>query len=214
MSVPAAGWYPAPDKAGSLRLWDGERWLDQYRSAHSEGPAPSGAAVGPTSPPWWLGDAGADLPVRAGSTPPAAGFASFGQRLGAAVIDLVLFGVVAFLVGSFVSLVIIATSGELDDASWGLVEYVLSIVYYPVALGVEWAFNATGWSPGRAAVGIRIVAAGGGPPGAGRGLGRVLMSFVSALALLMGYLAMLWSPSKQTWHDGAAGTYVIRTRPG
>ena len=36
------------------------------------------------------------------------------------------------------------------------------------------------------------------------------MSIVSGLACGLGYLWMLWDPQRQTWHDKAAGTYVVR----
>ncbi len=38
-----AGWYPNPDNATQLRLWDGERWTDQVQASISEQPD---AAIG------------------------------------------------------------------------------------------------------------------------------------------------------------------------
>lgn len=35
-----AGWYPAPDQAGYVRWWDGERWLDLVMPA-GMAPAPA-----------------------------------------------------------------------------------------------------------------------------------------------------------------------------
>jgi uncharacterized RDD family membrane protein YckC len=35
------------------------------------------------------------------------------------------------------------------------------------------------------------------------------MSLVSAIALLIGYLWMLWDSEKQTWQDKVARTYVV-----
>jgi uncharacterized RDD family membrane protein YckC len=36
------------------------------------------------------------------------------------------------------------------------------------------------------------------------------MSYVSQLALLLGYLWMLWDPNKQTWHDKVAQSVVVK----
>jgi uncharacterized RDD family membrane protein YckC len=40
---------------------------------------------------------------------------------------------------------------------------------------------------------------------------RHLVSIVSGLACLVGYLWMLWDPEKQTWHDKVANTFVVPT---
>lgn len=56
MSVPAAGWYPDPDPAGTgERFWDGSAWTPQTRPFLQQGtPSPtpaSPAAVASTSAP-------------------------------------------------------------------------------------------------------------------------------------------------------------------
>jgi uncharacterized RDD family membrane protein YckC len=38
------------------------------------------------------------------------------------------------------------------------------------------------------------------------------MSYVSGIALLLGYLWTLWDPEKRTWHDMVADTRVYRVR--
>lgn len=68
-----------------------------------------------------------------------------------------------------------------------------------------------GGTPLRAALGVYIVDANNGSfIGTRRGLKRILMSYVSALALLIGYLWMFSNPRKQTWHDIVARTVVIK----
>jgi uncharacterized RDD family membrane protein YckC len=123
-------------------------------------------------------------------------FAGFWRRFGAVLIDGLLLAVLDRLI-----------AGPLTDTP-DTGPMALSAV---VSLGLTWWFYAEGWSPGRAVTGIRIVAADGGKPGAVRGLKRVLMSFVSAIALFLGYLAMLWHPERRTWHDRVADTWVVRS---
>lgn len=72
------------------------------------------------------------------------------------------------------------------------------------------AFEAYGWSPGRAALGIRILRQDGHRPGFVHGLARYGTKTLSALALGLGYLWALWDPHRQTWHDKLASTYVIQ----
>jgi uncharacterized RDD family membrane protein YckC len=56
---------------------------------------------------------------------------------------------------------------------------------------------------------LRVVNAEGGAPGYRKSVGRYLMSIFSGV-LLIGYLAMIWDRQKQTWHDHAAGTFVVK----
>ena len=50
----------------------------------------------------------------------------------------------------------------------------------------------------------------GEPIGYGRAIGRAVMSIVSALAILLGYIWMIWDKDKQTWHDKVASSVVVR----
>jgi len=70
--------------------------------------------------------------------------------------------------------------------------------------------NGTGATLGKYTVGLRCVDANGEVPGLGRGLLRWIVSIFSFYALLIGYFWVLWEPQKRTWHDMAAGTYVVR----
>ena len=65
-------------------------------------------------------------------------------------------------------------------------------------------------------IGLRIIREDGGSPGLGRGFVRWLipavMNFIpfGGLVSLISYLWPIWDPKKQTWHDKAAGTVVVR----
>jgi len=72
--------------------------------------------------------------------------------------------------------------------------------------------GSRGYTPGDAALRIRVVDVRDRPGeviGYGRAFGRWLMSIVSGLVLLLGYLWMLWDARKQTWHDKAVGSLPI-----
>jgi uncharacterized RDD family membrane protein YckC len=118
--------------------------------------------------------------------------AGFWRRFAAAFIDGILLGIVSFILKA-----ILGTTGS------GLT-LLIGIVYYTYFHG------STGQTPGDAALSIRIVDKdGGGSIGYGRAFVRWLVSIVSGVVLLLGYLWMLWDGEKQTWHDKAANAVVV-----
>lgn len=131
-------------------------------------------------------------------------YASFWRRLGSWLVDeacktllwLAIVTVFTILMGDTPQ-----TSDDLDPLAL-LPRAVLS-------LGYDWMFWTEGWTPGARLVGIRIVRADGAPPGPARAAGRVAGSMISGIPFFIGYLWMLRSPRRQTWHDALAGTYVV-----
>lgn len=73
-----------------------------------------------------------------------------------------------------------------------------------------WIGNGLGGTLGKRMTGLAVVDERGETPGVARGLVRYLVSIVSALLFYLGYFWMIWDAKKQTWHDKAAGTYVVR----
>jgi uncharacterized RDD family membrane protein YckC len=68
-----------------------------------------------------------------------------------------------------------------------------------------------GGSPLRRKLGVFILdEVDGSFIGQRRATKRIMMSWVSGLVFLLGYLAMLRSPQSQTWHDRVANTVVVK----
>ena len=130
---------------------------------------------------------------------PASGNASgpragFWRRFAGAFIDGVLLGIVGGILRAAVS----------PGASSGL-GLLISLAYYTAMIG-----SARGQTLGQMALGIRVIDFNtGGPIGHGRAFIRWLVSIVSAIALLLGFLWMLWDKEKQCWHDKAANDVVV-----
>lgn len=76
-------------------------------------------------------------------------------------------------------------------------------------VGLSWIFWSMGTSPGAMILHLRIVDGHGHPPGPIRGGVRALVEVVSISTLLAGFAWALFSRRRQTWHDLAAGTYVV-----
>jgi uncharacterized RDD family membrane protein YckC len=119
--------------------------------------------------------------------------AGFWRRFAAALIDGILLGIVSGILQAVVG----------PGGGYGLGTLV-TIGYFVYFHGT------TGQTPGDAALSIRVVGKDDGAPiGYGRAFVRWLVSLVSGVVILLGYLWMLWDSEKQTWHDKAANSVVV-----
>jgi uncharacterized RDD family membrane protein YckC len=108
----------------------------------------------------------------------------------------------------------------IDGLVVGICEYILRLLLGTAGIALSFVFSAgyfvyfhgrTGQTPGDAALGIRVVDIDNGEViGYGRAFGRWLVSLVSGVVLVLGYLWMIWDARKQTWHDKAASSLPIR----
>ena len=108
----------------------------------------------------------------------------------------------------------------IDALVVGLVEVILRLILHNAGIALSFVFSfgyytyfhgRTGQTPGDAALGIRVVDIDNGEGiGYGRAFGRALVSIVSGLVLVLGYLWMIWDKRKQTWHDKAVSSLPIR----
>jgi uncharacterized RDD family membrane protein YckC len=134
--------------------------------------------------------------VDVNAVPLPAARAGFWRRLGGAVVDGILLGIVNAILGIVL--------GEIAYA----VDWVVSAGYFTFFHG------RTGQTPGNAALGLKVVDLRSGravPIGYPRAFGRWVVSIASFLVIFVGYLWMLWDPEKQTWHDKAVGSVVVPT---
>ena len=84
---------------------------------------------------------------------------------------------------------------------------LVSIVYFTTFTAVR------GQTPGKMAVGIRVVGEDDRPPGLGTALLRETVGrLVSTIPFYLGFLWMAWDTGKQGWHDKIAFTWVVRVR--
>jgi uncharacterized RDD family membrane protein YckC len=147
---------------------------------------------GPYAPP---GEAGPAQPAYPG-TGPSGPRAGFGRRLVAVIVDGIILGIPYWILLALIS----------DTAAWGL-SVLIDAAYLTYLEG-----SAAGQTVGKKMLGIRVIDfRTGGPIGYGRAFIRYIGRFVSAIAILVGYLWMLWDREKQTWHDKFANCVVVPT---
>jgi uncharacterized RDD family membrane protein YckC len=105
-----------------------------------------------------------------------------------------------------IPLSIIAAIARDAEVQWLAV--VVAFGYFTACEGSE-----AGRTPGKALVKIRVVdKRTRGSLGYGRAFVRHAGRWVSAVALIIGYLWMLWDKEKQTWHDKLSDSLVVRER--
>ena len=130
-------------------------------------------------------------PPTGGASGPRAGF---WRRFLGLIIDSIVLGIV--------DTILRVVLGNGAGAGLG---FLVSIAYFTILIG-----NARGQTLGQMALGIRVIDFNtGGPIGYGRAFLRWLVSIVSAIVFLLGYLWMLWDKEKQCWHDKAANDVVV-----
>ena len=143
----------------------------------------------PESPPQHYGGGGSG---------PRAGF---WRRLAGLLIDFIILLILAVIVGSILGTV----AKSVGDNGARAIGYLIGPVYATVMIG-----SSRGQTIGQMAMGIRVIDFNtGGPIGYGRAFIRWLVSIVSGLVILIGYLWMLWDSEKQCWHDKAANDVVV-----
>ena len=141
---------------------------------------------------------------------PGAGpeYATFARRLGARVLDF--FFVLFVFVPVFVAVVwAIAVAGNVDPAVAVLFGLWIDVGLWELAYYLVGASH--GQTIGMRMVGIRVCRDGLYTRiGFWKALGRQFASIISTLVLFIGWLAPLWTPKRQTWHDSMTNTVVIR----
>lgn len=158
--------------------------------------------------------------------------AGFGSRLGAWLLDSLLYGLlsavfiipgVVLIVSAFSNCVtvnrgdgtsdVVCPPGEPNVGSivGGIALMVVGVLVV-VFLYVR-AMGKTGQPWGARIVGVRVVDEGTGEPiGFWRALGRSVFASVFSNAIFyLGYLWMLWDPQQQTWQDKVVKSVVVKT---
>lgn len=124
-------------------------------------------------------------------------YASFGRRLGAALVDSVVGIVLGLMIG------LMTPSVEMSQ----VFGFVAGILYYVGFTG------RVGQTPGKMLLKIKVIKA-DGKGEALQSYGWLLLretvgKFLSGIVILLGYFWMIWDDKKQTWHDKLGKTVVI-----
>lgn len=155
-----------------------------------------------------------------GQTPGALLLAGFGIRFVAKVLDGLVFGLVvyggAFLVGALLgNPAYFFDPGTPVDGSLELaimLVWNLSGFAFPLAYNT-WFIGRYGATPGKMAMGIRVVRPDGAKLTYLRALGRHFAEFLTSMTCFIGYLTVLFDKERRTLHDLICDTRVVVNGP-
>ncbi|HMC58370.1 MAG TPA: RDD family protein [Candidatus Solibacter sp.] len=145
-------------------------------------------------------------------------FAGFWIRVAAALID----AIILFIAGSILQYAVLGSrvgSPIFDPAN---PEAHLGETF--AILGIAWLIGTVtgatyegvfvyklGATPGKMALGLKVVRPGGGPVSLGRAIGRYFAKLLSAMILGIGYFMVGFDSEKRGMHDMICDTRVIKT---
>ncbi len=146
-------------------------------------------------------------------------YAGFWMRLGAHLIDGIILGIIGWIIGYIIRLVgygVLTGKEEIGFAlstAEGGAEFPILLSLIGCVIGVVYCVAFWTWrgqTPGKIALGIKIIRTDGSPIDLGRSILRYIGYIISSFILMIGYLWIAFDPRKQGIHDKIAGTYVIR----
>lgn len=164
--------------------------------------------------------------LREGVAPQAAvAFAGFWIRTGAYLIDLIILGVaqgavqMAFVPRMLRPLTEVQPNSTPEEAFSAIgsmlglvaVSTLISVVISSLYEGLFVAHFAA--TPGKMALGLKVVRPDGRPVGVGRAFGRYFAKMLSAIMLWIGFIMVAFDSDKRGLHDMICDTRVVRTRP-
>ncbi len=144
--------------------------------------------------------------------PAQVSYAGFWKRLGAYLIDSLIVGIVAGIIGA---IIIAATGSDVEeDNGYTAVDGTIQVIAF-FGGWLYYAFMES--SPrkatlGKMALGIVVTDYEGKGISFGKATGRYFGKIISTIILLIGYLMVGWTAKKQGLHDMMAGTLVVNEK--
>jgi len=141
-------------------------------------------------------------------------YAGFWRRAAAWILDVLITGVFSAVLGGVLGIGLgafaVASGQDAEHviASWSrvieLLSFVLSVLYYT-------GFHSSrgGATPGKMAVGIKVLRPDGAQLSFARAFWRLFATILSGLAFVIGYVMAAFTQRKQTLHDMVCDTLVV-----
>ncbi len=147
-------------------------------------------------------------------------YGDFGTRFLAKLIDgiinwviqtVVNLGLAALFFGSFIYQ---PKPGAGTPATLIMFQVVSFLLNISIGVAYYWYFlkHQNGATPGKKALGLKVVRSDGSPLTTGRIIGRYFAEFLSAMILFIGYIMAGFDDERRTLHDRICDTRVIKSR--
>lgn len=162
----------------------------------------------PASPPraaTWPDFDASGLPIATG------GYASFGERFVALIVDWIILGVFTWLVGIVLAMAVYAAgeSSEAANAVFGGIVVLLGVVSSWLYFAIQESSDRQA-TIGKRAMKIVVTDEQGRRLSFARATGRAFARMLSGLFFFLGYLLAAFTARKQALHDLIVGTLILR----
>lgn len=139
-------------------------------------------------------------------------YGPFWTRFFAKLIDIAIVAVLRWI-AQVISFLIVAVAGMLGDTPASVASFLFGTVLFAVdAAYCTWFVGRFGATPGKMALGLKIVRADLSPISYQRAFCRYLGEILSAAILLIGYIIAAFDDEKRTLHDYICDTRVLLIR--
>jgi uncharacterized RDD family membrane protein YckC len=143
--------------------------------------------------------------------PGALVYAGFWPRFAAKLIDWVLLGIVSFVLGAVIGLLFPAPRNPQNIGPYMISQALVMLVNIGFGASyVTWFLGKHGATPGKMALGIKVVLSDGRPVSYTRAFARHFAEWISAIVLMIGYLMVAFDDKKRALHDRICDTRVVR----
>jgi uncharacterized RDD family membrane protein YckC len=134
-------------------------------------------------------------------------YAGFWMRFLAYFVDQIILGVATFGIAMVIG---VAMRPETEGASMAvaLIGNAISLI---ISASYEiWFIGKMGATPGKMALGLKVVDEHGGPIGFGRATGRFFGKILSGIVCMIGYIMAAFDEEKRALHDRLCNTRVVK----
>ncbi len=141
-------------------------------------------------------------------------YAGFWIRLAASLIDGLILMAAIFIYAMLAIIPVIMFGDPFKSGSLLLALFFILVIFLGFFLLIMyeiWFTKKKGATPGKMAVGIKVVKLDSSRIGWGDSIVRYLVKSIGSswIVLYLGVLWIIWDKRKQGWHDKAAGTVVV-----
>ena len=160
----------------------------------------------------FAGPAGA-LPLPGSAFPPVARhYAGFWIRFVAIVIDGIILSIAGAIVGLPFGMYSMGIPHDMPDSGTSFIGTLFLVRVVALAIAIAYyAYFLTkhGGTPGKLALGLRVINADGGPVSIGQAIGRYFCYWLDTITLFIGFIIAAFDSQKRALHDMICSTRVI-----
>jgi uncharacterized RDD family membrane protein YckC len=150
---------------------------------------------------------------------PAIRYAGFWVRVLAMILDAIILTIASLAVSGVLALALpgpvatMPTGGAFPEFTGAML--LRTGISFVINIGIGMAYHVffltrNGATPGKMALGLKVITVEGGPISTGRAIGRYFAYWLDSFSLFIGYIIVAFDSQKRALHDFICNTRVIR----